>query len=167
MARETPGFLLFTDAEANDQNNRWHFSLESVDGNPIVVVTEEDAEHPISRLELLAAVRGLEALDQPSNVTLVTNSAYVRRGIRFGIDEWRKTEWRWERFGRMAPVTNGDLWQRLDRAMQIHSVKLRSLRVDRASSHVLRGPHFAKRANSARNRRQPATLARRAQKQAS
>jgi ribonuclease HI len=75
-----------------------------------------------SRLELLAVVRGLEALDQPSRVTLVTRSRYVARGIRRGLTQWRARRWRWERFGQLVPIRDHDLWQRIDQAMRIHDV---------------------------------------------
>ena len=74
------------------------------------------------RLELLAVVRGLEALDGPARVTLVTKSRYVSRGIKRGLAEWRANNWRWERFGRIVPVRDHDLWQRVDRALQFHEV---------------------------------------------
>ncbi|MEM8944199.1 MAG: RNase H family protein [Planctomycetota bacterium] len=74
------------------------------------------------RLELLAVVRGLEALDGPSRVTLVTKSRYVSRGIKKGLAEWRANDWKWERFGRIVPVRDTDLWRRVDRALQFHQV---------------------------------------------
>ena len=75
----------------------------------------EDIEPDIQgeRLELLTVVRGLEALDQPVPVTLMTPSIYVREGIRYGLAEWRRNGWRWESFGQMVPVKNCDLWQRV------------------------------------------------------
>jgi hypothetical protein len=81
---------------------------------------EPDA--PSERAELLAVVRGLEALDQPSRVTLVTRSRYVSRGIVRCLDDWRATEWQWERFGRIEPIRDQDLWQRVDRALEFHRV---------------------------------------------
>src|SRR5690606_23293920 len=75
------------------------------------------------RLELLAVVRGLEALDGPARVTLVTKSRYVSRGLRFGMTEWRANDWQWERFGRVVPVKDHDLWQRIDRALLFHQVE--------------------------------------------
>lgn len=82
------------------------------------------------RLELLTVVRGLEALEQPSRVTLWTPSTYVREGIRHGLREWRENGWLWEYFGRMVPVKNDDLWKRLDRAMEFHQVDCRTWRID-------------------------------------
>ncbi len=84
------------------------------------------------RLELLTVVRGLEALEQPSRVTLWTPSTYVREGIRHGLREWRENGWQWEYFGRMVPVKNDDLWKRLDRAMEFHQLDCRTWRIDPA-----------------------------------
>ena len=75
-------------------------------------------------------VRGLEALDQPSKVTLVTSSGSIRRGLRFGLDLWRQNRWHWERFGKMAPIKNADLWQRIDRALEFHNIECRLVRLD-------------------------------------
>ena len=77
------------------------------------------------RLKLLAVVRGLEALEQPSRVTLITPSRYVGRGIRSGINTWRENDWRWERFGQMVDVKHADLWKRVDRAMAFHTIDCR------------------------------------------
>ena len=63
-------------------------------------------------------------------MTLVTASRYVSRGIRFGLDQWRESDWHWERYGQMTPVKNNDLWQRIDQAMKIHQVECRAMRFD-------------------------------------
>jgi hypothetical protein len=77
------------------------------------------------RLQLLAVVRGLEALEQPSRVTLVTGSHFIERGLRIGVSSWRENNWQWERFGEMTEVKNADLWKRIDRARSIHQLQCR------------------------------------------
>ena len=72
----------------------------------------------------------LESLDQPSQVTLVECGRYVRQGLQYGLAEWRENGWRWEFFGDMVPVKNGDLWQRLDRALRFHQVECCRRRFD-------------------------------------
>ncbi len=130
-----PHFLLFSEATADarpstGQADQWRFVLESVDDGQRFSVTERESETSGERLELLAVVRGLEALDQPSRVTLVTKSRYVSRGFRRGLEDWRNNGWRWECFGRMVPVKNADLWQRIDRALQFHRLECRTWRFD-------------------------------------
>lgn len=88
-----------------------------------MVVSDHEPAACGERLELLAVVRGLEALDGPARVTLVTRSRYVSRGMKHGLAEWRANEWRWERFGRIVPVKDSDLWQRVDRALLFHQVE--------------------------------------------
>jgi hypothetical protein len=88
----------------------------------------EDAEPEASgeRLELLALVRGLEALPQPARVTLVSESPRLNRMLNGGLEEWRTNDWRWEHHGEMVPVKNADLWRRVDRALHFHEVRLRT-----------------------------------------
>ncbi|MEM9103898.1 MAG: ribonuclease HI [Pseudomonadota bacterium] len=72
-----------------------------------------------NRMELMAAIRGLEALRRPSNVVLTTDSQYVRRGIMEWMKNWKKNGWR---TANKKPVKNADLWQELDTISQEHQV---------------------------------------------
>jgi hypothetical protein len=71
-------------------------------------------------------------------VTLVTANGSIRRGLRFGLDNWRDNQWQWERFGKMTPIKNFDLWQRVDRALQFHEVDCRSMQPDQSSDDLNR-----------------------------
>ncbi len=87
-------------------------------------------------------MRGLEAIEQPSQVTLFTTSRYVARGLRYGLSEWREVNYSWEHFGVQKPIRNADLWQRIDGAMQYHEVACRLLesslaRVDAAAVEAI------------------------------
>ncbi len=130
MINAAPHYLLISESFSSDttrEGGRWRFVLESIGGTEKLVVADSEPNINGERLQLLAVIRGLEALDQPSNVTLFTPSNYVVRGIRRGLPFWRENNWRWERFGQMSPVHNGDLWQRLDRALKFHTVACRNL----------------------------------------
>ena len=72
-----------------------------------------------NRMELLAAIEGLRALEQPSRVTLTTDSQYVRLGITSWIKNWKRRGWR---KADKKPVLNRDLWQRLDALNERHDV---------------------------------------------
>jgi ribonuclease HI len=102
---------------------QWRFVLSAVDGTVLMDEGDTEPEDRGERLELLSVLRGLEALDQPSHVTVFTSSRYVRRGLAYGIGQWRRNGWTWEHFGEMVPIKNRDLWQRLDNAMRIHHVE--------------------------------------------
>lgn len=72
-----------------------------------------------NRMELLAAIVALEALKSPCDVTLSTDSQYVRQGITQWIHNWKKRGWK---TSDKKPVRNVDLWQRLDSAIISHQV---------------------------------------------
>ena len=71
---------------------RWKFVLQSVGGDEQLSAADAEPNIRRSRLELLAVVRGLEALDRPSRVTLLTGSRYVSRGIRRQLNQWRERQ---------------------------------------------------------------------------
>src|SRR5207244_1402805 len=71
---------------------RWRFVLRRPGGETSLEAADEEPEATPQRLELLAVVRGLEALSQPSRVTLLTGSRYLRRGIDFGLSQWREND---------------------------------------------------------------------------
>lgn len=73
-----------------------------------------------NRMELMAAISGLEALKKPAVVDLTTDSQYVRQGITSWIFNWKKNGWR---TSDKKPVKNVDLWQRLDAALRQHEVR--------------------------------------------
>ena len=73
-----------------------------------------------NRMELLAAISALEALDRPSAITVVTDSAYVKNGIAGWIEGWKRNGWR---TADKKPVKNEDLWRRLDEARARHRVR--------------------------------------------
>jgi ribonuclease HI len=120
MRANSPHYLLFS--EAFRSAARWRFVLQPVGSDDHLAVADSEPGASASRLELLAVVRGLEALEQPSRVTLLTSSRYVCRGVRNGLSQWRDNNWRWECFGKSVPIRDCDLWKRMERAMQIHTV---------------------------------------------
>lgn len=72
-----------------------------------------------NRMELTAAIRGLEALKRRATVRLYTDSEYVKKGITEWIGGWKARGWK---TAAKAPVKNADLWQALDAARAAHDV---------------------------------------------
>ena len=79
-----------------------------------------EAETTNNRMELLAAISALNALKNPCEVNLHTDSKYVMDGISKWIFGWKKNGWK---TADKKPVKNGELWQLLDTANQRHTVK--------------------------------------------
>jgi len=72
-----------------------------------------------NRMELMAAIAALEALQRASTVEVTTDSTYVRTGITSWIHAWRRNGWK---TADRKPVKNEDLWRRLAEAMRRHEV---------------------------------------------
>lgn len=137
MTASAPHYLLYSasaPAAAPAEAGEWRFVLQSADGTAKLEIVDSEPDVHGERLELLAVVRGLEALEQPSRVTLVTPSRYVSRGISYGLSDWRDNGWQWERHGEMVPIKNHDLWQRIDRALEFHRIECRTEPATPASS---------------------------------
>jgi ribonuclease HI len=73
-----------------------------------------------NRMEMMAAIRALEALTRPAQVRLHTDSAYLRDGIMRWIHAWKAKGWK---TADKKPVKNVDLWQRLEAAAERHDVE--------------------------------------------
>ena len=73
-----------------------------------------------NRMELMAAIMALEALTQPCQVVLTTDSRYVMDGITQWMANWKKRGWK---TASKQPVKNADLWRRLDAACSKHTIE--------------------------------------------
>ena len=148
-----PSYLLFAESQLDDfdeehKSGFWRFVLQATDRKWRFEAIDRESGQNEHRLALLAVIRGLEFLEQPSQVTLITASRYVRHGFRRGINEWSANNWHWERFGEMIPIKNSDLWQRVHHAMNFHDVHCRVWRIDgpeQKESKPARKPHFLRR----------------------
>ena len=73
-----------------------------------------------NRMELTAAIRGLQALKSPQNVHIFTDSTYVKQGITAWISNWKKRKWK---TANRQDVKNADLWKELDSLCSNHTVR--------------------------------------------
>lgn len=76
-----------------------------------------EAQTTNNRMELTAAIQGLRALKEPCQVTIITDSEYVKNGITTWLKGWKKNGWK---TAAKKPVMNQDLWQELDEAVTQH-----------------------------------------------
>ena len=118
------GLTLETDNEVLDKvlssfltnkNNRILVSLKIIKKD----MYGGEAETTNNRMELMAAINGLEALTRPCKVNLYTDSKYVLDGITSWLDNWKKRGWK---TANKKPVKNVELWQRLDAATNDHDI---------------------------------------------
>jgi len=100
----------------------WGVLLQAREGDKILrerSLCGGEADTTNNRMELMAAISALEALERPSEITIVTDSAYVKGGITGWMDGWKRNGWK---TSARKPVKNVDLWQRLDAAQAPHKV---------------------------------------------
>jgi ribonuclease HI len=129
MLTTTDGSLLmdlfaFTDGacSGNPGPGGWGALLQAREGDAVVRERELSggaAATTNNRMELMAAIAALEALEKATAITIVTDSAYVKGGITGWLAGWKRNGWKTA--GR-DPVKNVDLWQRLDAAAARHRV---------------------------------------------
>ncbi|MCH2248522.1 MAG: ribonuclease HI [Cognatishimia sp.] len=100
----------------------WGVLLRAMNGDEVLKERELSggaAETTNNQMELMAAIMALETLERASQVTVVTDSAYVKNGVTGWIHGWKRNGWR---TSNKKPVKNVELWQRLDAAQARHSV---------------------------------------------
>ena len=73
-----------------------------------------------NRMELTAAIEALESLNRACEVSVHTDSQYLRGGVTSWIAGWKANGWR---TAARKPVKNEDLWRRLDAAAQHHEIE--------------------------------------------
>ncbi len=79
-----------------------------------------EAQTTNNRMELMAAIKALQALTKPSQVVLTTDSEYLRRGVIEWMPGWKARNWR---TSSKKPVKNVDLWQLLDSEVKRHEIE--------------------------------------------
>ncbi|MDG2018383.1 MAG: ribonuclease HI [Porticoccaceae bacterium] len=72
-----------------------------------------------NRMELMAVIQGLSALQRSCEVTVTSDSTYVLKGIQEWMPNWKKRGWK---TASKKPVKNVDLWQQLDQLVELHSI---------------------------------------------
>ncbi len=122
-----PELIAYTDGacSGNPGPGGWGVLLLAKKGG--VVVRERtlmggDPDTTNNRMELMAAISALEALDRAATLVVVTDSTYVKGGVTGWMEGWKRNGWK---TSARKPVKNVDLWQRLDTAQARHSIDWR------------------------------------------
>ena len=119
-----PRIYAFTDGacSGNPGPGGWGALLQAREGGVVSRERELSGGERLTtnnRMELMAAIAALEALERAAAITIVTDSAYVKGGLTGWIHGWKRNGWR---TADKKPVKNEDLWRRLDAAAQRHTV---------------------------------------------
>jgi ribonuclease HI len=119
-----PRYFAYADGacSGNPGPGGWGALLVARDGDTVLRERELSGGEPETtnnRTELMAASAALESLRRPTEITVVTDSAYLKNGIETWLAGWKRTGWR---TAAKKPVANEDLWRRLDAARATHDV---------------------------------------------
>lgn len=119
-----PELFIYTDGacSGNPGPGGWGALLVAKNGDSILKTRElfgGIGETTNNRMELTAAIESLNALERPSAVTVITDSAYVKDGISKWLHGWKRNGWK---TAAKKPVKNDDLWKALDEAQARHQV---------------------------------------------
>ncbi|MDE3027215.1 MAG: ribonuclease HI [Paracoccaceae bacterium] len=122
-----PELFAYTDGacSGNPGPGGWGVLMLARDGGVVVkerTLSGGEALTTNNRMELMAAISALETLARASEITIVTDSAYVKNGITEWMFGWKRKGWK---TSTNKPVKNEDLWRRLDAAQAVHQVKWR------------------------------------------
>ncbi len=96
-----------------------------------------------NRMELTAAVRALEALNQPCEIDFYTDSEYLRRGITEWLPGWIANGWRRGKSPDAPPVANADLWQAIAAATRRHAIQWHWVKGHAGNEHNERADELA------------------------
>lgn len=103
----------------------WGVLMRALEGETVLKERElagGEAATTNNRMELMAAISALEVLTRPTDIVIVTDSAYVKNGVTQWIHGWKRNGWK---TADRKPVKNVELWQRLDAAQRTHKVEWR------------------------------------------
>ena len=119
-----PDLFIYTDGacSGNPGPGGWGALMIARNGGTVLKTRElcgGEAHTTNNRMELLGAINALEALERPSKLTIITDSAYVKNGVTTWIHGWKRNGWR---TAGKKPVKNVELWQRIEEAAARHDV---------------------------------------------
>ena len=118
----TPGVVIYTDGACSGNPGPGGWGAILIHGTSEKELAGGELATTNNRMELMAAIQALEALNRPCRVELHTDSQYVRTGISEWLPGWKARGWK---TAAKAPVKNEDLWRRLDAARARHTVDWR------------------------------------------
>jgi ribonuclease HI len=118
----TPEVIIYTDGACSGNPGPGGWGAILMSGAHEKELWGGEAHTTNNRMEIMAAIKALEALKRPCRVELHTDSQYLRQGITEWLPGWKARGWR---TAAKAPVKNEDLWRALDAARQRHEVAWR------------------------------------------
>ncbi len=138
----TPKVVIYTDGACRGNPGPGGWGAILMSGRHVKELWGGELDTTNNRMELMAAIQALEALNKPCKVELHTDSRYVQQGISEWLSLWKARGWRTMTKG---AVKNEDLWRRLDAARARHDVDWRWIKGHAGHEHNERADELARR----------------------
>tara|TARA_Y200000002_G_C22554341_1_gene609631 strand:- start:248 stop:670 length:423 start_codon:yes stop_codon:yes gene_type:complete len=110
---------IYTDGACSGNPGKGGWAAIILEGNNQSSISGSVNKTTNNRMELMAAIMALQKIKRKSEVTIFTDSRYVKDGITDWIKKWKLNNWK---NSNKKPVKNKDLWMKLDSFCQEHSV---------------------------------------------
>lgn len=118
-SKEIPDVLIYTDGACDPNPGPGGWAALLLIGHQRKEISGSEKFTTNNRMELMAALKALEALNEPHRVSLFTDSQYLQLGITEWMPVWIKRGWR-RKGGKLA---NAELWQKLNQKIQEHEIE--------------------------------------------
>lgn len=132
MTTTKPTVTIYTDGGSKPNPGPGGWAALLIFGTERKEISGGDSRTTNNKMELTAAIEALEALKVPCQVTLYTDSEYLKKGITAWMNNWARNGWMTTS---RKPVKNQDLWRRLHAATQRHEIDWRWLRGHAGHEH--------------------------------
>jgi len=129
-ADDSPEVQLFTDGacSGNPGPGGWAFILRHPATGKELESSGGERETTNNRMEMMAVIRGLEALKRPARVEVISDSIYVGKGFTEWMPKWKLNGWRRREGNQFKPIKNEELWRRMDELLAPHQVRFTHVR---------------------------------------
>ncbi len=116
--------LIYTDGgcSGNPGPGGWAFILRHVTTGKTMEKTGATLPTTNNQMELQALIEGLQSLQRPTRVHVVTDSTYLKQGLTEWIQTWKRRGWNRKTSNGLKPVKNVEQWKQLDELTQIHQL---------------------------------------------
>ena len=112
-------FKIYTDGACSGNPGKGGWAAIILDGENQSNISGSENKTTNNRMELMAPIMALKKIKTKSEITIYTDSRYVKDGITDWIKKWKLNNWK---SSNKKPVKNKDLWIKLDNCCQKHHV---------------------------------------------
>ena len=112
-------FKIYTDGACSGNPGKGGWAAIIIDGKNQSNISGSESKTTNNRMELMAPIMALKKIKTKSEITIFTDSRYVKDGITEWIKKWKLNNWK---SSNKKPVKNKDLWVKLDNSCQKHKI---------------------------------------------